>query len=116
MVKNPPASAEDARDTGLIPGLGRSPGGGNGNPVQYSCLGNPMDREAWQAAVGGVTKIQTRLRTAKRSRGIHLGICVYDFSGRGISFRLKNLPISFNIWSCDQCVLSKERKEHIYWA
>ena len=46
MVKNPPASAGD---TGLIPGLGRFPGGGNGNPLQYSCLENPMDRGAWQA-------------------------------------------------------------------
>ena len=41
VVKNPPASAEDVRDTGLIPGLGRSPGGGHGNPLQYSCLENP---------------------------------------------------------------------------
>ena len=44
MVKNPPANAEDARDSSLIPGLGRSPGEGNGFPLQYSCLGNPMDR------------------------------------------------------------------------
>ena len=50
--KNPPASVE----VGSIPELGRSPGGGNGNPLQYSCLGNPMDREAWQATVHGVTK------------------------------------------------------------
>ena len=48
---------------GLIIGLGRSPGAGNGNPFQYSCLGNPMDRGAWQAAVHGVTKGQTRLST-----------------------------------------------------
>ena len=46
----------NARDTGLIPGLGRSPGKGNGNPLQYSCLGNPIDRGAWRAAVHGVTK------------------------------------------------------------
>jgi len=46
MVKNPPANAGDPRD--LIPGLGRSPGGGHGNPLQYSCLENPMDRRAWQ--------------------------------------------------------------------
>ena len=46
MVKNPPANAGDS---GLIPGLGRSPGGGNGNPLQYSCLEDPMDRGAWQA-------------------------------------------------------------------
>ena len=58
LVKNPPASAGDA---GLMPGWGRSPGGGNGNPLQYSCLGNPMDKGAWQAAVHGVAKSQTRL-------------------------------------------------------
>ena len=55
LVKNPPASAGDARDAGSIPGLGRSPGGGHGNPLQYSCLGNPMDRGAWWATVHGVT-------------------------------------------------------------
>ena len=47
MIKNLPANAGDTRDLGLIPGLGRSPGGGNGKPLQYSCLENPMDREAW---------------------------------------------------------------------
>ena len=59
MVKNLPANAGDARDADLTPGLGRSPGEGNGNPLQYSCLENPMDRGAWQAAVRGVTKSQT---------------------------------------------------------
>ena len=49
MVKNPPASVGDIRDMGSIPGSGRSPGGGNDNPLQYSCLENPMDREALQA-------------------------------------------------------------------
>ena len=47
MVKNPPANARDARDMGLIPGSGRSPGGDNDNQLQYSCLENPMDRGAW---------------------------------------------------------------------
>ena len=56
MVKNLPANAGDIRDASLIPGSGRFPGGGNGNPLQYSCLENPMDREAWQATVHGVTK------------------------------------------------------------
>ena len=53
MVKNPPAKAGD---TGLIPGSGRSPGEGNGNPLQYSCLGNPMDRGAWWATAPGVAR------------------------------------------------------------
>jgi len=59
VVKNPPASARDARDLGLIPGLGRSPGGGNGNLLQYPCLENPMDRGARQAAVHGVAESDT---------------------------------------------------------
>ena len=62
MVKKPSASAGDVRDPGSIPGSGRSPGGGHGNPLQYSCLENPMDRGAWRAAVHGVTKSRTRLR------------------------------------------------------
>ena len=53
------ASACNAGDLGSIPGLGRSSGEGNGNPLQYSCLKNPMDRGAWQATVHGVTKSQT---------------------------------------------------------
>ena len=56
VVKNPPASAGDARDTSSIPGSGQSLGGGNGNPLQYSFLENPMDRGTWQAIVHGVTK------------------------------------------------------------
>ena len=60
--KNPPANAGDIRDLGSVPGWGRSPGGGHGNPLQYSCLENPMDRGAWQAAVHGFTKSQARLR------------------------------------------------------
>ena len=53
MIKNQPANAGDM---GSILGSGRSPGEGNGNPLQYSCLGNPIDRRAWQATVHGVTK------------------------------------------------------------
>ena len=59
VVKNTLAKAGDIRDSGLIPGLGRSPGGGHGNPLQYSCLENSMDRRAWWATVNGVTKSQT---------------------------------------------------------
>ena len=62
VVKNPLANAGDVRDAGLIPGLGRSPGGGHGNPLQYSCLENPMDRGAWWATVHEVAKNWTQLR------------------------------------------------------
>ena len=59
--KNSPANAGDLGHTGLIPELGRSPGEGNGNPLQCSCLENPMDREAWQAITHGVRKSRTQL-------------------------------------------------------
>ena len=62
MVKNPPANAGDIGDMGSIPGLGTSPGGGHGDPLQYSCLENPMDRGAWWAIVHGVTNIQKQLK------------------------------------------------------
>ena len=58
VVTNSPANAGDAGDMGLIPGLGRSPGGGNVNPLQSSCLENPMDRGGWWAPVHGVAKSQ----------------------------------------------------------
>ena len=65
-VRNLPANAGDTRNMDLIPGLGGSSGGGHGNPLQYSCLRNPLDRGAWQATVDGVAKSQTHLsdRTA----------------------------------------------------
>ena len=86
LVKNPPANAGDAKDAGWIPGSkqnpscpiglnhsdsgsGRSPGRGNGNPLQYSCLGNPMGRGAWRAAVHGVMKSWTRLKRLSRQPG-----------------------------------------------
>ena len=62
VVKNPPANAEDIRDASSIPGSGRSPGGGNGNPLQYSCLDNPMDRGTCGAIVHRVAKTWTRLK------------------------------------------------------
>ena len=62
VVKNPPANAGDIKDVGWIPGSGRSPGGGNGNPLGYSCLENPMDRGAWRVTVHRVTKSQTCLK------------------------------------------------------
>ena len=61
VVKNPPVNAGDTGDMGSISGLGRSPRRENGNPLQYFCLENPMDRGAWQATVHGVAKAQTQL-------------------------------------------------------
>ena len=59
VVKNPPANAGDIRYLGSIPGLGRSPGGGHGNPLQYSCLENPMDRGAYRVTIHGVRESDT---------------------------------------------------------
>ena len=63
VVNNSPANAGDPRDMGSLPGWGRSPGGGHGNPLRSSCLENPMDRGAWQATVDGVglQRVQTQL-------------------------------------------------------
>ena len=58
VVKNPPVSAGDIRDSGSIPGRGRSSGGGHGNPLQYSCLENPVDRGDWRTAVHGVAELE----------------------------------------------------------
>ena len=75
VVKNPPASAGDKRDTGSISGSGRSPGGGHGNPLQCSCLKDPMDGGGgWQATVHGVTKSHIQLKRLSRHWGYQDGI------------------------------------------
>ena len=74
MIKNPSADAGDARDACSILELGRSPGVGNGNPLQYSCLENPMDRGAWQATVHGSAKSQTQLSNGARA---HAHACTH---------------------------------------
>ena len=85
MVKNPPANARDLRVVGSIPGSGRSSGGGHGNPLQYSCLENPMDRGLWQATVHyskelktyAHRKTYTRLVTGQIFPGSHLVPTLY---------------------------------------
>ena len=72
MIKNPPANTGDTRDVGLIPGLGRSPGVGNDNPLKYSFLENSMDTGAWGARVHGVTRSQTQLSTHTHIRHLLL--------------------------------------------
>ena len=62
VLKNLSVNVGDVKEAGLIPELGRSPGEGNGNPLQYSCLENPMDRGTWRAAVHGISQSQTRLK------------------------------------------------------
>ena len=73
LVKHLPVNAWDMRDAGSVPGLGRSPGRRHGNPLQYSCLENPMDRGAWQAIVHRVVKNQTWLKWLNTQSG-----CLYN--------------------------------------
>ena len=90
VVKNPPASAVDGRDAGSIPGSGKSPGGGHSSPLQYSCLGNPMDRGAWQATVHGVTKSRTRLKRPSTHSSTHWFFEAYV---RGSPWTPTNTPV-----------------------
>ena len=73
VVKNPPVNAGNIRDSGSIPGLGRSPGGRHGNPLQYSCLENPMERGAWWATVHRLTKSRTQLHIDSRKHHFSTG-------------------------------------------
>ena len=99
MVKNPPANAGDKRDVGSIPGLGRSPGGGHGNPLQDSCLENPMDRGAWWATAYRVAESWTQLKRLSTHTCIHKREYVYLLNYRKIkeknssNYHLKNTVI-----------------------
>ena len=86
MVKNLPANAGDARDMSSIPGSGRSPGVGNGTPLQYSCLGNPMDRGAWRVTVNGAIKSQTRLSTHTHFKSGYIVDMSYCFPFSSVQF------------------------------
>ena len=104
VVKNPPANAGDA---GLIPGSGRSPGVGNGNPLQYSCQGSPMHRGAWWATVHGVTKSRTRL-------GTHT--CKFLFRLRCAHFSPEGVRLSHNVTnlkSCHTCARMLSHFSHV---
>ena len=85
MVKNPPASAGATGDAGLIPELRRSPGEGNGNSLQYSCLENPTDRGAWQVTVHGIAKSRTQLNRLSLSHhkvAFGRGFCIRGSAGK----------------------------------
>ena len=72
MVRNPSANAGDVGDVGSLPGSGRSPGGGHGNPLQYSCLENAMNRGAWWASVHRVAKNRTQLKRLRMQHALGL--------------------------------------------
>ena len=91
LIKNPSAHVGDTGDVGSTPGLGRSPGEGNSNPLQYSCLGNPMDRGAWRAIAQGVTKSWTRL-----SMRVHMHVFLNRVQRRPMKRERKG------VWECGQ--------------
>ena len=78
VVKNPPAKNEDIRDTGSIPGSERSLGGGHGNPFQYACLKNAMDRRVWQATVHKVAKNWTQLKQLSMHAWYQFSSCIIN--------------------------------------
>ena len=95
MVKNQPANAGDVRDAGSIPGSGRSPGGGHGNPLQCSCPENPTDRGAWRATVHGVTQSGARLKRLKRRGRKPRILAITRHCEKTVSIALK----SASLWS-----------------
>ena len=123
VVKNLPASAGDARYLDSIPGLGRSPGGGHGNRLQYSCPENPMDRAAWQTSVRGAAKESdmTQLLTNKQYTPIDLKVMRSYLNGKSlilleVSFSRRHRTIYLSTpskcpWS-SKIVLSLESKYH----
>ena len=121
VVKNPPASAGDARDMSLIPRSGKSPGGGNGTPLLYSCLENSMDRGTWQAIAHGVAKSQTRLSTHSIQCLVTLSIfsCVcwylHNFFLFFRNIYLNPLPIFFFMLLGDFCYCWIVGVLYIFW-
>ena len=93
VVKNGPANAGDIRDTGSVPGSGRSPGGEHGNPLQYSCLENPTDRGAWRAIVPGAATGDPTHDRVMWKRTVKQG---FRTQGGSLSF-LKHLPQNQNL-------------------
>ena len=109
MVKDPSTNAGDIRDTGSIPGSGRSRGGGHGKPLQYSCLENPMDRGAWQAPLHRVTQSRTQLKQLSLHTHISLR------SSRSVSRPV--VSSSVTLWTvARQAPLSRGFSRQEYWS
>ena len=108
MVKDPSTNAGDIRDTGSIPGSGRSRGGGHGKPLQYSCLENPMDRGAWQAPLHRVTQSRTQLKQLSLHTHISLR------SSRSVSRPVVSSSVTLWTVACS-APLSMEFTRQAYW-
>ena len=100
MVKNLPASSGDAGNMGLIPQVGRTPGEGNGNPFQYSCLENSRDRGAWRAIGHGFAELDTTEHGTCTTRHVDLGSLAMC------------LPESGHSWTCDSSSADQHDKSH----
>ena len=100
LVKNPPVNAGGTRDVDLIPGLGRPPGGGYSNPLQYSCLKIPMDRGTCGAIGHGVTKSRARLKQLhmRAHTSVHQ-VCWHEWGPAQLGQMAKNLPAGNQVWS-----------------
>ena len=109
MVKNLPANAGDARDEGLIPGSGKSPGGGHGSPRQYSCLNNSMDWGAWQAIVHGATKGQHGWACTRDAMMLVQIIKVLDFLSSGWGGKENS---EMKLWYLSACVCMRRTIQH----
>ena len=106
VVKNPPANSGDTRDVASIPGLGRFPGEGNGNPFQYSCLGNPMDREAWRATVHGVTESDKIEWLSTHTCSLKFCLCLWWDP---------HLSFLGSLWSCPKAVSIFPSVHECWW-
>ena len=96
VVKNPPANAGDIRDMGLIPGSGSSSGEEHGNPLQYSCLKNLLDRGAWRATVHTITTV-AKSRTQLKQLSMHAYVCVYVHIIYYIFFIANNAAVNIGV-------------------
>ena len=115
VVKNPPASAGDIRNMGLIPGSRRSFGGGRGNPLQYSCLENPVDRGAWLATVHRVAQSQTRLTrlsTHAYSTAFPFLLLLHFSSQRNIKRHQSEIQVCFLMSLIRSCPDIERRKQN----
>ena len=109
VLKNLPANAGDVRDAGSIPGSGRSPGRGHGNPLQYSCLKNPMDRGAWRATAHSVAQNRTRLSDLAAAAAAAAWLIVGEGPGNLLHYSCLKNPMDRGAWRATVHSIAKSR-------